>query len=85
MMAVDWDGRYVEMILENLPEHPDSTALAPDTNLAAVGLDSIRLIRLVIALEAEYDIAFSDDRMTPDTFATPTTLWDALRELRTAS
>ena len=84
MTTVDWDGRYVDMIRENLPDHPGGTTLAPDTHLAAVGLDSIRLIRLVIALEAEYGVAFSDDRMTPDTFATPTTLWLALRELRNA-
>jgi acyl carrier protein len=84
MTAADWDARYIDMIRENLPDHPGGIALTPDTNLAAVGLDSIRLIRLVIALEAEYEVAFSDDRMTPDTFATPTTLWLVLRELRNA-
>jgi acyl carrier protein len=82
MTTADWDARYIDMVRESLPDHPGGIALTPDTNLAAVGLDSIRLIRLVIALEAEYEVAFSDDRMTPDTFATPLTLWLSLRELR---
>ncbi len=78
----DWDGRYPALLRENLPEFPEGATLESDTDLAAAGLDSVQLISLVMALEAEYGVAFADEYFSSDTFATAGAVWRAVQELR---
>ena len=81
----DWDDRYPALLRENLPEFPEDATLDADTDLAAAGLDSVQLISLVMALEAEYGITFADEYFSSKTFATPGAVWQAVQELRTAN
>jgi acyl carrier protein len=78
----DWDDRYPALLRENLPEFPDGATLEPDTDLAAAGLDSVQLISLVMALEAEYDVTFADEYFSSTTFATAGAVWQVIQELR---
>ena len=78
----DWDDRYVVLLREHLPALPEGTTLESDTDLAAAGLDSGRLINLVMALEAEYAVTFADENFTNDTFDTAGAVWKTLQELR---
>ena len=50
--------------------------------LVAAGLDSVQLISLVMALEAEYGVTFADEYFSSDTFATAGAVWRAVQELR---
>jgi acyl carrier protein len=81
-MMSDWDGRYLALLREHLPELPVGAALEPDTDLAEAGLDSVQLISLVMALEAEYGVTFADEYFSSDTFATAGAVWQAVQELR---
>lgn len=78
----DWDDRYPVLLRENLPEFPDDAALESDTDLVEAGLDSVQLISLVMALEAEYGVTFADEYFSSDTFATAGAVWQAVQELR---
>lgn len=78
----DWDDRYPVLLRENLPEFPEGAILDSDTDLTAAGLDSVQLISLVIALEAEYGVIFADEYFSRETFATAGTVWGAVQELR---
>jgi acyl carrier protein len=78
----DWDDRFPALLRENLPEFEEGAVLDSGTDLAAAGLDSVQLISLVMALEAEYDVAFADEYFSSETFATAGAVWDAVRELR---
>jgi acyl carrier protein len=78
----DWDDRYPALLRENLPELPEGATLKSDTDLAAAGLDSVQLINLVMALEAEYRVTFADEYFSSDTFATAGAVWQAIQELR---
>jgi acyl carrier protein len=78
----DWDDRYPALLREHLPELPEGAAVESDTDLVAAGLDSVQLISLVMALEAEYDVTFVDEYFSSVTFATAGTLWQAVHELR---
>jgi acyl carrier protein len=80
----DWDYRYPALLREQLPELPEGAILESDTDLAEAGLDSVQLISLVMALEAEYSITFTDEYFSSTTFATAGSLWQAVRELRSA-
>jgi acyl carrier protein len=78
----DWDDRYLVLLREHLPELPEGTVLESNTDLAAAGLDSVQLINLVMALEAEYGVTFADEHFTDDTFDTAGAVWKVLQELR---
>ncbi|HEY7597688.1 MAG TPA: phosphopantetheine-binding protein [Actinophytocola sp.] len=78
----DWDDRYAALLRENLPEFPEEATLEADTDLAAAGLDSVQLISLIMALETEYGVTFSDEYFSSDTFATAGAVWRAVQELR---
>lgn len=78
----NWDDRYPALMREHLPELPEGATLESDTDLAAAGLDSVQLISLVMALEAEYGVTFADEYFSSDTFATAGAVWQAVQELR---
>lgn len=78
----DWDDRYPALLREHLPELPEGAALEPGTDLAAAGFDSVQLISLVMALEAEYGVTFADEYFSSETFATADAVWQAVQELR---
>jgi acyl carrier protein len=78
----DWDDRYPALLRENLPEFPEEATLEPGTDLVAAGLDSVQLISLVMALEAEYGVTFADEYFSSNTFATAGAVWRAVQELR---
>lgn len=44
----------------------DPAALAPDTRLEALGLDSMALVELIFALEEEFDISIPFNANRPD-------------------
>jgi acyl carrier protein len=78
----DWDDRFPALLRENLPELPEGATLESETDLAAAGLDSVQLISLIMALEAEYGVTFADEYFSSATFATAGTVWLAVQELR---
>jgi nodulation protein F len=77
-----WDAQFEELLRRQLPFLPDDEALTGNTSLREYGLDSLGTVELLSALEAAYQIRFSDDALTLETFATPTVLWEALSAVR---
>jgi len=77
-----WDDAFEGLLLSTLGELPPSTALEADTDLCGYGLDSIRIVRLMISLESTYSCVFPDEAMTFATFATPGDLWAVVDALR---
>jgi len=57
------DARFEE-ILRSVGELPSALALAGDQDLRGdLGMDSLKLMDLIVHLEAEYDVEFGDDAM----------------------
>ena len=44
--------------------------ILPDTNLLALGINSIDFIKIIVALEIEFNIEFDEDRLAHDSFKT---------------
>ncbi|MFW2404878.1 MAG: acyl carrier protein [Gammaproteobacteria bacterium] len=59
-----------------------STPLSEDTGLfgRGIGLDSVDVLRLVVAIEAQYDLTLEDAELTPDKFSSVGTLADFITE-----
>ena len=53
--------------------------------LRDLGLDSMRAIELLFAVEDAFGVMIPDDKLTEATFETPRALWGVIAELRLAS
>jgi acyl carrier protein len=59
---------------------PD-TEIDPDLSIASLGVDSLDIIELVVQLEGQFDVEIPLDQVTPETFATPGSIWRLLCQL----
>jgi acyl carrier protein len=53
----------------------------PDMPLASLGIDSLGIIELVFEIENEFDLEMPPDQITPETFATPRSIWQLLCQI----
>jgi len=75
------DQTFIDVLRAHLPRAEDGP-LEPETRLRDLGLDSMRSIELLFAVEDAYAIVMPDERLTDDTFATAGGLWTAVSETR---
>ncbi|MEU1176781.1 phosphopantetheine-binding protein [Streptomyces sp. NPDC005820] len=74
-MTVPWDERFESVVRPNLPLLEPETPLAPDAAFAALGLDSMQTVSLLVEVEEAYDIVMPDEALAAETFAGPLSLW----------
>jgi acyl carrier protein len=72
------DPRFVTLLKPFLRFLGDAP-LAPDSALRALGLDSMKAIDLLFAIEDEFEVVLPDMLMNDTTFETAATLWHAVR------
>jgi acyl carrier protein len=80
-MTATWNDTFVQALREQLPELPAEGELTPATDLYDLGLDSLRSVQLLLALEDTWDISIPDDMLTAETFRTPGSLWTLVHTL----
>ena len=61
---------------------PPGTNLQCDSDLAAFGIDSLVIVRLLVAIEDVFLVRIPDDALTFEIFASPGALWEMISELR---
>lgn len=74
----EWTDQYEALLRAHCRLDDGVTFLQPDTGFALLGVDSMEIVSLVVDLEDELGFEFPEDLLTPEVFATPGTLWDAL-------
>ncbi|HEX9335222.1 MAG TPA: acyl carrier protein [Pseudonocardiaceae bacterium] len=79
-MTENWDERYEKVLVGVLPRLDKAGSVAPDTNLRAVGMDSMAMVEIVARVESEYGIRLPDEALQTETFRTPAALWAVVRE-----
>ncbi|WP_405003165.1 phosphopantetheine-binding protein [Kitasatospora purpeofusca] len=70
-----WDGTFESLIREVIPDLPVGQELTWDLDLAAVGLNSLGVVELLMRIEEVYGLLIPDEYLGFDTFATPGSLW----------
>jgi acyl carrier protein len=78
---VAWDTRFEEAVRDSLPRDTVERRLRPDDRLVDLGLDSMGMVGLLMRLESDFGVSFPDDALNFETFATPSALWAAVRDL----
>lgn len=53
----------------------------PDLSLESLGVDSLDIIELIVQIECRFDVAIPPDRINPETFSTPASIWRLLCQL----
>jgi acyl carrier protein len=74
-MTTSWNASFVLTLREHVPLLPATGELSPAADLYDLGLDSMRSIQLLLALEDALDISIPDDMLTADTFRTVGNIW----------
>jgi acyl carrier protein len=69
-------------LLRRYLKYAGDQEIADDTPLRDLGLDSMRAIELLFAVEDTYGVAIPDERLTDATFETGRALWTVIEELR---
>ncbi len=61
--------------------HDVRTAIGPDDSLVDAGMTSMAMVDLILAIEADFDVAIPQTDMTPDTFRSARSLANLLARL----
>ncbi|NEB39630.1 acyl carrier protein [Streptomyces sp. SID14515] len=71
------DSAFIELLRRQLKLDP-AVEITADSSLRDLGMDSMRSIELLFAVEDTYDITLPDDELNDTTFGTPGNLWRAV-------
>jgi acyl carrier protein len=66
-------------------KYTSAQGITAESSLRDLGLDSMRAVELLFALEDAYDVVFPDDLLTDTTFETAGSLWTAIESLLPAT
>jgi acyl carrier protein len=77
---MDMPRSFRETLLAHLPYAVNEDLAATD-DLAALGLNSMGLVRLLTDLEETFGLELPDELITEETFATAGSLWATVSEL----
>ncbi|NJQ05644.1 acyl carrier protein [Streptomyces lonarensis] len=72
------EDRVRQVLLSVLGDSVDVSLVDTDTDLWSMGLDSLRCVRLMVALEDEFAIEFPDELLTRETFSSVRRMSDAV-------
>ncbi|MEV4466182.1 phosphopantetheine-binding protein [Micromonospora echinofusca] len=78
---VDWPPAFEPLIRERSRLLSADAPLEPDQSLTELGVDSLEVVELIVNLETEFDIEIPPELLQPEVFATPGTIWNAVRSL----
>jgi acyl carrier protein len=67
-------GRIVALVKSILEQNAMPAEFGPDAKLVDLGLTSMDMVNLMLAVEAEFDFAIPQDEITPENFQSVETL-----------
>jgi acyl carrier protein len=77
-MAQPWPPEFETCLRPHCRLLDGDEPLDPDVPLAALGVDSLEVVELIVGLEAAFGVSFPDEALTPEVFATAGAVWRAL-------
>jgi acyl carrier protein len=70
----DVQARLLALVKSILKQNAIAAELAPETLLVDVGLTSMDMVNLMLAIEAEFDFTIPQSEITPENFQSVATL-----------
>ena len=81
---VAFDSKLGDLAREFAPALPSAAKLARDADLHEAGLTSMATVKLMLAIEAAYDVAIPDAELTPENFRSIAAIEALLERLKAA-
>jgi acyl carrier protein len=78
------DSKLGDLAREFAPALPGDPATARDVDLHEAGLTSMATVKLMLAIEAAYDVAIPDSELTPENFRSIAAIEALLERLQAA-
>jgi acyl carrier protein len=78
------DQKLGQLAREFAPALPDDPERAREADLREAGLTSMASVKLMLAIEAAYDVAIPDAELTPENFRSIATIAALVERLRPA-
>jgi acyl carrier protein len=78
------DQKIGDLAREFAPALPEDPARARDASLQDAGLTSMATVKLMLAIEAAYDVAIPDAELTPENFSSIAAIEALLARLEAA-
>ena len=75
------ENRLASVLRQHLTRVADGEEIPLEEELAALGLDSMNAINLMLDLEGEFGVTFPDSMLDAETFRSGQTLAGAIRQL----
>lgn len=73
-----WPPKFETVIRAHCRLLPAGAEIASDRLLTDLGVDSLQVVELIVALEDAFDVTLPQRILTPEVFATPASIWTAL-------
>jgi acyl carrier protein len=70
----DIQARLIAVVESILAQHSIATSVAPESNLADIGLASIDMVNLMLGVEAAFDLMIPQADITPENFRSVATI-----------
>ncbi|QUQ64976.1 phosphopantetheine-binding protein [Kutzneria sp. CA-103260] len=84
-MDSTWDSRFETTIRDNVKGLSPDTPLTPELDLTALGLSSLGMVQLLMALENAFGIQVADEQLDFKIFTSVSGLWRTLEQSRGSS
>lgn len=81
-MTEIWPAEFDVLIRTHCRFVEPQDQLDPQAPMHMLGADSLEVVELIVDLEAQFKISFTEDLLTPQAFATPMTIWSTVDLLR---
>ncbi|MEU4792127.1 phosphopantetheine-binding protein [Micromonospora tulbaghiae] len=79
--AWPWPDGFERILRSYCPLAEETERIDPATPLALLGLDSLAMLGFIVDLEDAFTILVPDTMLTDEVFASPASLWEAIRTL----
>lgn len=71
----------IQLLRPLMPLQNANQELSMDSDLQALGVDSLALVELIFLVETSYDVTFAEEHLVPETFTTVGSLYGVVNEL----
>lgn len=84
-MSSNWSEEFEAIIRRHSRFVEPLARIDPNALMASLGADSLEIVELIVDLEDEFGISFTEELLTPGVFATPMTIWRGVEVARRAT
>ena len=80
-MTADWPQEFDQIMRRYCRFADPVLAIAANSSLTSLGIDSMGLINMIIAIEDTFAVTVPDEMLTSESLRTPGSVWAAVRDL----